>query len=160
MLEWIYIDNYKCLVNFEVKFDRVNLLMGPNGSGKSAVFEVLRKLQAFIDGDAKVQEAFPLREVTRWSEQHLQRFSLDISLDDFGFGKPLLHYNLVMEHDIERQRSRVKKETLHNTGSPLFEFIDGEVQLYRDNHSPGPTYPYDWSRSGIAPSKVVRTTSC
>ena len=43
MLKKIYIDNFKCLVNFELAFDSINLFLGPNGAGKSAVFDVLRK---------------------------------------------------------------------------------------------------------------------
>jgi len=40
----IYVDNYKCLVNFELSVGGLNLFLGPNGAGKSAVFEVLRML--------------------------------------------------------------------------------------------------------------------
>ena len=35
----------------------------------------------------------------------------------------------------------------------------GDAQLYGDNHSEGPKYPFDWSQSGIAtlmPSKDNR----
>ena len=37
MLQRPYVDNYKCLVNFELPFQEVTLLLGPNGVGKTAV---------------------------------------------------------------------------------------------------------------------------
>jgi predicted ATPase len=37
MLKRIYVDNFRCLVNFELKLDRVNLLLGRNGTGKTTV---------------------------------------------------------------------------------------------------------------------------
>ncbi len=58
MLKRIHIDNFRCLVNFELNFDSINLFLGGNGSGKSTVFEVLRKLQSFILGDAKLEAIF------------------------------------------------------------------------------------------------------
>jgi hypothetical protein len=41
----------------------------------------------------------------------------------------------------------------------LFALDKGDALLYRDNHSEGPKYPFDWSQSGIAtlmPSKDNR----
>ncbi|MDF5710119.1 MAG: AAA family ATPase [Nostoc sp. S4] len=54
MLKRIYIDNFRGLVNFEVNFDSINLFLGGNGTGKSTVFEVLRRIQTFVNGDRKV----------------------------------------------------------------------------------------------------------
>jgi AAA15 family ATPase/GTPase len=41
MLKRLYIDNYKCLVNFEFATERSRLILGANGTGKSTVFESL-----------------------------------------------------------------------------------------------------------------------
>ncbi|WP_228061118.1 MULTISPECIES: AAA family ATPase [unclassified Coleofasciculus] len=51
MLKRIYIDNFRCLVNFELDVNMINLFLGSNGTGKSTVFEVLQKIQAFVNGD-------------------------------------------------------------------------------------------------------------
>jgi len=37
MIKRLYVDNYKCLVNFDLKLDELSLLLGLNGSGKSSV---------------------------------------------------------------------------------------------------------------------------
>lgn len=64
MLKRLYINNFRCLVNFEFKLDGLSLFLGANASGKSTVFEVLIKLQKFILGadlfedDYRVQDLF------------------------------------------------------------------------------------------------------
>ena len=40
MLKRIYIDNFRCFVNFELNLEKVSLLLGPNGSGKTSIFNV------------------------------------------------------------------------------------------------------------------------
>jgi hypothetical protein len=42
------------------------------------------------------------------------------------------------------------KEHLELQGAPLFVFEQGEVHLYRDNHSAGPVFGGDWSESALA----------
>jgi predicted ATPase len=145
MITRLYADNFRCLVNFELKFDRLNLLMGSNGSGKSSVFEVLRRLRSFIGGDCRLSAAFPARELTRWQSSPEQRFELDLKIPE---GE--LHYALVLEHMEGGQRSRVKEESLTDRGKPLFLRQLGEVQLFKDSSQPGPTYPFDWSLPALA----------
>lgn len=40
MLTCLYVDNYKCLVNFELRFGDATLLLGTNGAGKSSVLDL------------------------------------------------------------------------------------------------------------------------
>ncbi len=140
MITRLYADNFRCLVNFELKFDRLNLLMGDNGSGKSSVFEVLRRLRSFISGDCRLSAAFPARDLTRWQSSPEQRFELDLSIPE---GE--LHYELVLEHMEGGQKSRVKQERLSDRGQPLFVRQLGEVQLFKDSSQAGPAFPFDWS---------------
>ncbi|MGD1703809.1 AAA family ATPase [Dapis sp. BLCC M229] len=72
MLKKLYVNNFKCLVNFEIKLSNINLLLGANGSGKTTVFEVLHKLQKFILGEFEttgkyyqVSEIFHQQDLTR-----------------------------------------------------------------------------------------------
>ena len=78
MLKRIYIDNYKCLVNFEYQPGKVQLILGGNGTGKSSVFEVLALLRAFLlDGETTTQ-LFLARTLTRWENRTQQTFEIDI----------------------------------------------------------------------------------
>ena len=144
MLKRLYVDNFRCLVNFELTFDAINLLLGANGTGKTSVFDVLRRLQDFIIGDARVHDVFPTQDLTRWQTLGQQHFELEITSGDATYV-----YRLRIDHDPERRRQRVSGESLDLNGQPLFASQEGMAQLYRDNHSEGPQYPFDWTRSGV-----------
>jgi len=149
MLKRIYIDNFRCLVNFELSLDPINLFLGPNGAGKSTVFDVLRKIQAFVSGDERVMGLFKPVDLTHWHTSSIQSFELEIEGN-----KGTYKYELAIEHEPARQLARVAHERLWFDNQPLlkFEVVDkeGNVQLYRDNHSEGPKYPFDWSQSAVA----------
>lgn len=45
-------------------------------------------------------------------------------------------------------------------GRPLFCFEMGDVQLYRDDHSPGPSFGADWTESAIARVPEIMARGC
>src|SRR6266540_2077353 len=47
VLARLYIDNYRCFVNFEFGLASKQLILGLNGAGKSAFLEVLRGIRDF-----------------------------------------------------------------------------------------------------------------
>ena len=142
MLKRIYIDNFRCLVNFELTVGSINLLLGDNGAGKSTVFDVLRKIQAFVRGDGKVNDIFDSANCTRWQTSPIQSFELEIEGND-GIYK----YELAIEHLLESHLSRVKHERLWFDKQPLLKVELGEVQLHRDDYSEGSNYNFDWFQS-------------
>jgi len=162
MLKRIYVNNFRCLVNFELTVDSLNLFLGSNGSGKTTVFEVLRKLQKFILGDQafqqdyKVSDLFASKDLTRWQKSNIQKFELDIQ----GNGG-IYKYTLEIEHQGDYAPPRMRLESLTFDGQPLFNFwVDdaadlgisvGQARLYNDDPDrEGAFVPFfDWSRSGI-----------
>lgn len=148
MLKRIYIDNYKCLVNFELRLGELALLLGPNGSGKSSVLDVVHALRELLSGALKISDpaAFSSRTLTRWQSSPLQVFELDVEQPATG---PLT-YRLEVEHERGTGRARVELERLSAPRGPLFEFHHGTVQLYRDDHTKGPSFSGDWSESWLA----------
>lgn len=144
MLKRIYVDNFRCLVNFELSLERLELFLGGNGAGKTSVFAVLRKIQDFVIHHQRVHELFLATELTRWQTLGQQCFELDIERDTDHY-----FYRLLIEHDADRRRMRVKEESLKHNNHPLFESQDGMAQLYRDDYSQGPQYPFDWTQSGV-----------
>jgi len=147
MLKRIYIDNFRCLVNFDLSVDNINLFLGPNGSGKSTVFEALRKIQAFVTGDDKVNALFEPHDLTGWQTSPIQTFELEIS----GNGG-IYKYEVAVRHDEASTRqgaAQVAYERLWFDHQPLLIFEAGEVRLYTDDHSEGPTYPADCLRSAV-----------
>jgi energy-coupling factor transporter ATP-binding protein EcfA2 len=150
MLKRLYVNNHKCLVNFDWKPGEVSLLMGPNGAGKSTVLSCLDMLREFIAGDGKTDALFVEDHLTRWADEKVQAFEIDVDGEVGTYT-----YSLRVEIQPGRDRSFVREESLKLEGMPLFEMRTGqnmlcEAQLYRDDgSSPGQPYPFDWTRSGV-----------
>lgn len=108
MLERIYIDNYKCLVNFEYRPGKLQLLLGGNGSGKSTVFEVLGLLRAFVVDRAAVDELFLSPSRTRWETRSEQHFELEAVVD----GKRYTYRLTIGYGEGRSPRGRVESEHL------------------------------------------------
>jgi predicted ATPase len=148
MLKRLYVDNYRCLVNFHLELQELTLLVGPNGSGKSSVLDVLFALRQLLSGTGKVNDPglFPTRSLTRWQDRDLQVFEVAVSLE----GEAETTYRLEVEHEKESRQARILLESLKVEEKPLFEFRRGEVQLFRDDHSMGSQYAAEWSESAMA----------
>ncbi|MGL5134030.1 MAG: AAA family ATPase, partial [Planktothrix sp.] len=161
MLKRIYVNNFRCLVNFELTVDSLNLFLGSNGSGKTTVFEVLRKLQTFILGeqslqrDYRVLDLFENNDLTRWQKSDIQKFELDIQ----GNGG-IYKYTLEIQHRGEYKPPTMRLESLTFDGQPLFDFwVDsgdggksmGQAKIYNDDpNREGANLPFfDGSRSGV-----------
>ena len=80
MIKRLYVDNYKCFVNFEVGLDPLTLLLGRNGAGKSAILDIVFAMQALLRGTAKVTDAFvfPMETLTRWQSRDIQAFEIEV----------------------------------------------------------------------------------
>ena len=75
MVTRLYVDNFRCLINFELRLDETNVLLGPNGSGKTSVLDVLRRIQALVARGARIEETFPTRDLSLTRDRDDQRFS-------------------------------------------------------------------------------------
>lgn len=147
MIKRLYIDNYKCLVNFELLLQELTLLLGPNGVGKTSVLDVVFAVRQLLSGEAKVMDktAFPPQTLTRWQSRERQVFELDLQLET-----EVMRYRLEIEHERTSRRARIALEKLECEGKLLFVFEMGEVRLFRDDHSPGPAFSADWNESALA----------
>ena len=78
MIQRLYVNNYKCLVNFELRLEELSLLLGPSGAGKTAVLDIMLALRRLLSGVARVTDAdvFPTRTLTRWQARDLQVFEI------------------------------------------------------------------------------------
>ena len=153
MIKRIYIDNFKSLINFEIKLQPLTLLLGPNGVGKTAILDVIYSLRQLLSGIANLPDkdkpgtniVFETPTLTRWQQRTHQVMELDAGIDGLDY-----KYRLEIEHDATNRRARINLESLTLAEKPLFIFQNGDVQLYRDNHSKGPQFGSDWSASALA----------
>lgn len=147
MIKRIFIDNYKCFVNFELRLEELTFLVGGNGVGKTSVLDVLHAVRRLLDGTGRImdRDVFPTSSLTRWQTRDEQVVEIDVEL-----GTDKFVYRIVIEHDRSERRARIASESLTGNGRPLFEFKQGEVHRYRDDHSEGPKFPSDGRESSLA----------
>ena len=157
MIKRLFVDNYKCLVNFELPLEELSLLLGPSGVGKTSVLDIIYSLRQLLSGDARVtdRDIFPTSTLTRWQSRNLQVFAIDVLLQSETYT-----YRLEVEHEREQRVARIRSETLEVDGTRLFEFVLNQVQLFRDDPtsgtSKGPSYTADWKESALA-RRIPRT---
>jgi AAA15 family ATPase/GTPase len=144
VLKRIYIDNYRCFVNFEVQLRPKQLIIGVNGAGKSAFLEVLRGLRDFVVARSKVDEVFTSETRTRWNTLSKQTFELEV----VGNGGTYL-YSLWIDVPDGEGKPCVLKEALEFEKKPLLLFQDDQVQVFDDNHTEKSSYSFESDRSAF-----------
>ncbi len=145
MLKRLYVDNFKCLVNFDFQVQPIQLILGLNGSGKSTAFDVLALIRDFVNGEGKASELFLTSALTRWQQRDVQTFEIEVE----GNGGTY-RYRLEIEHQRVGRQCRIRTELLEYNGRPLFSSSQGSAQLYHDDHQLGPSITLDWSQSGVS----------
>jgi hypothetical protein len=146
MLTRIYIDNYRCFTNFDWKPGKLVLIAGRNGTGKSTLFSALEDLW-WLMGGASTDSRFAESDLTRWDTRREQVFELDVVSRGRSY-----RYRLVLDHGEDGSLPWVKQERLQlvEPQQMLFEFRDGQVQLYKPDGAKGPRFPADGSRSPLS----------
>lgn len=135
MLKRIYVNNYKCLVNFEWKTgdSRSALLMGANGTGKTSISDVFLFLRDIgrgeIDtGKIGMSDSVPLSPLMAWNgrgkEDEPMQFEIDV-----GLGGNLFSYGLSLDLPKTFTRFRVTSEYLRQNGKPLFQRDRANVSI-------------------------------
>jgi AAA15 family ATPase/GTPase len=145
MLTRIYIDNFRCFVNFEYRPKSRQLILGRNGSGKSSLLTALLLVRQLVTRGDKMDDFFILNQRTRWMNQPKQTCELDVTIEDANYV-----YRLEIDSVGEPAKARVALETVHLDRKPIFEFAKGEVRLYNDRFEQKVTFPFDPHRSALA----------
>lgn len=130
MLKRLRVDNFKCLVDFELELEGHALLMGLNGSGKSTVVEVLDRLRRFFVGGEKAGDCFPASTRTRWGDElRQQKFELD-----FDSTEGEVHIRLVLNSPATDEKGRVlvAQESARWPGVRLERDLQGGAHVYTE----------------------------
>ena len=106
MIRRFYADNFRCLVNFELELDELNVLLGANGTGKSSVFDGLWKIQRLVYRGRRIDEVFRRRDLSHlyaghhrndvgdhWEGGVRQKIELDLDIEGRSY-----HYRLSIGH--------------------------------------------------------------
>ena len=148
MITRLYVNNFRCLVNFKGEFDSFGVLCGPNGAGKSSVFDALRLLRNLGTGEAMLggtgDQDVPVLEFTKWLDSKTQQFELSLSVNGHAFD-----YVLHLEQTADFEKPRVIHEKALCDQQPLFERNKEGVRFQRsDGNQTG--FPLDWRQAALA----------
>lgn len=141
MLRRLFVDNFRCLVNFELRPGKATLLLGKNGAGKSTVFDALWVIASILRG-SRVEEVAPRFSMARWDIRTIQTFEVEAVLAS-GKAPGNYRYRLEIEHATSPPGTRVLTERLWFDDKPVFEFGDGNVQLFNEEFAPAAKFVFD-----------------
>lgn len=146
MLTRVYINNYRCLVDFDFRPARRQLIMGANGSGKSSFMDALLFLRRIVILKQRLERHNNvLGERTLWLNLRHQTFEIEALLDDTSYV-----YRLEIEPHGDPERPRVRSESVKFNGELIFDFRAGEVHLFDDQFQHKVAYPFEPDRSALA----------
>jgi predicted ATPase len=141
MLKRLYIDNFRCFVNFEYKPERKQLLLGANGSGKSSLLDAILFIKWFIEGG---ENRFTQSTRTRWQDLPLQVFEIEALLDEKVF-----EYRLEIRYALESRLPSISVERLTVSGSPAFELANGEINFFSNDGTKATALPWESKQSAL-----------
>ena len=143
MITYLYVNNYKSLVNIRLDFSAISVLIGQNGSGKTAVFDVLYSLKSSIMG-GRSTDIFKAASLTRWMKSSIQTFEIGMNNKNKEYV-----YHLELEYNTVGQ-CLVVSEVVKYEGSSIFSAQNGSVSIRDNGTSPGIEFRVDRSFSGLS----------
>jgi predicted ATPase len=125
VLTRLYVDNYKSLVNFDLKLGKEHLFLGRNGTGKSTVFDLLEGIVDLLVNKASIESVFGIDSINRWGGRTVQSFRLESVV-----GNDVYKYALEIENE---GKCQVKREEVWQNDFPLMMFDGTDLLIYRDD---------------------------
>ncbi|TVS13314.1 MAG: hypothetical protein EA424_21605 [Planctomycetaceae bacterium] len=147
MITRLYVNNFRCLVAFEAKFDSFGVLCGPNGAGKSSVFDVLKMIRDLATSEAVLGGEGPkdIKELafTNWLDSTIQEFELTVNSSGHEF-----EYKLHIEQARDDVKPRIVFESATCDRRNLFSRnLDG-VNFNRGDGTTS-SFPLDWRQAAL-----------
>ncbi len=146
MLTRIYIDNFRCFVNFEYRPESKQLLLGANGSGKSSLFSAIRYLKRFTKGD---ENPFTQSTRTRWLNRPLQVLEIEALVEHQKY-----EYRVEIRFAPDTRRLSVSKEQLRVAGATVFELANGQIHFFPNDSNQATTVPLETAKSALHLSQL------
>ncbi|MBD2086605.1 AAA family ATPase [Trichocoleus sp. ST-U3] len=148
MLQRLYVNNFRCLENFELILKEMpsSLLIGKNGAGKSTIRVVLEILQHIGRGINRMREfdknhlgLIDPKDFNRGKSDVPIRFEIEVLLNN-----KLYKYILALELPENFRELRVFEEQLLISGNPIYSRKEAQVTLYTSPRNPEAQFLVDW----------------
>jgi predicted ATPase len=147
MITRFYVNNFRCLVAFEMRAASFSVICGANGAGKSSVIDALLLVQNLASGNSSLggEGSDDIRdlEFTRWLNLPTQEFELAITTAGRCFD-----YSLKLEQTARSERPRIVHERALCDGSELFTRDPDGVRFTRRNGTQA-QFPLSWWQAAL-----------
>lgn len=130
MLQRLYVNNYRCLENFELSLKGLpsSLLVGENGVGKSTIAKVLDILQCIGRGINRVGKLIEPKDFAHGRSEVPIRIEIEVVL-----GGRIFQYVLAFELPDGFRELRILEENLLMAGSPVYTRQQAQVTLLTES---------------------------
>ncbi len=146
MIQRLYINNFRCLENFELKIQGIPsaLLIGKNGAGKSTIASALEVLQKISRGINRMRDLEKLKLISpkdfaRGKSDVPIRFEIEVLLND-----KLYKYILAFDLPEKFKELRVFEEQLLVAGDPIYSRKEAQVTLHISSQNREAQFLLDW----------------
>ena len=141
MIQRIYINNFRCLENFELNIQGTPsaLLIGKNGAGKSTIAIALEVLQRIGRGINRVGQLVGSKDFARGRSDVPLRFEIEVLLEE-----KLYKYVLALELPEKFRELRVFEEQLLVAGDPIYSRKEAQVTLHTSSQNREAQFRVDW----------------
>jgi predicted ATPase len=126
VIKRLYIHNYRCFENFDLKIDEQHsvLVLGRNGAGKSSLSSALRMLQNIARGDNRTRQFLKRADFAFDQTDKPVRIELTAQLNGREF-----HYAIAFEFPTNFKEPKIVHERLAVDGTSVFDRTEAEVSL-------------------------------
>jgi ABC-type cobalamin/Fe3+-siderophores transport system ATPase subunit len=141
MLQRLYINNFRCLENFDLSVKDMPsvLLIGKNGSGKSTIRFALEVFQKIGRGINRVRDLAGHKDFRYGQDKMPIRFEIEVLL----VGQ-MYRYVLALELPEKFKEIRVLEEQLLIAGIPHYTREGAQVTLYKTSRNVEAKFLVDW----------------
>ena len=126
MIQRLYVHNFRCLENFELKLGgkASSLLIGKNGAGKSTVSFALEVLQKIARGTNRIGQLVRPADFYRSRTDGPMRFEVDVDIQDHRY-----QYQVAFEYPPGFRELRIQTEGLWCDGLAVYSREHSQVSL-------------------------------
>ncbi len=141
MVHRLYVHNFRCLENFELRIARQSsvLLIGKNGSGKTSVALALRILQQIARGTNRVGDLVEPKDLAGGRTDVPMRFEIEVELSD-----GIYQYGIAFDFPRGFKELRVLEEKLTVGGRLVYSRELAQVHLARAGQEGEAEFRIDW----------------
>ena len=147
MLQRLYVNNFRCLENFELTMKEMSsaLLIGKNGVGKSTIAKALEVLQAIARGTNRLRDLAKEPRLIGLNDFAHRKFDVPIRLEiEVLLENKLYKYILALDLPENFKELRVFEEQFLVAGNPIYSRKAAQVTIHNNAQNKEAQFSVDW----------------